>query len=99
MLGKDVNYDPKLTRVDLLWLFCMNGEGLEAVVDNLENDINYDVEILFISHFNNITYEQYFEQPLSNLTRKFLRRYMENGEEIRGFDWIPASFKAKCNAI
>ena len=77
----------------------MNGEDLESVVDNLENDLNYDVEILLISHFNNITYEHYLEQPLSVLTRKLLRRYMENGEEIRGFDWIPASFKAKCNEI
>ena len=53
-MGRAVNYDPELTRVDLLWLFCMSGEDLESVVDNFENALIYDVEILFISHFNKI---------------------------------------------
>ena len=81
LLGRVVNFDPDLTRVDLLWLFCMSGEDLESVVDILENDLIYDVEILFISHFNNITYEHYLEQPMSILTPKLLR-YMEHGAEI-----------------
>ena len=86
-----------MTRIDLFWLFCKSGEDLESVVDNLEIDIKYDVEILFISHFNNITYEHYIEQPMSILTRKLLRRCIEHGTEIPGCGWIIVSFKAFCS--
>ena len=95
-LGRVVNYDPVLTRADLFLLFRMSGECLESVVDNLENDLNYDFEILLISKFKSITYEHYLEQPMSILTRKFLRRYLEHGAEVPGCGWISVSFKAAC---
>ena len=81
-----VDYDPELSRVDLFWLFFLPGEDLESVIDSLENDLGYDVEILFISHFNNITFEQYLEQPMSVLTRKLLRSYWVQGAEFPGCD-------------
>ena len=75
----------------------MNGEDLESVFDNIGNDLGYDVEILFISHFNNIKYEHYLEQRMGALTHKFWRRYLEHGTENRGCDWMSVSLKAKCN--
>ena len=75
----------------------MSGEDLESFVDNLEKNLNFDVEIILISHFNKKAYEHYLEQPMSILTRKLLRRYMEHEAELPGCGWIPDIFRPACN--
>ena len=78
------------------WVIIAFTTELDKIDDMFENGVNYEVEIIFVSHLKNITYNHYREQPKSMLVRKLLRRYKENGIN-KNFEnnWVPDLFLMK----